>query len=283
MIKLLIERRFEAEMKKETFSISEFAKSTGVSVRTLHYYDEKNILNPKRDEHTGHRIYEKEDMIQLHKIMTMKFLGMSLDDIKNYMQPDTFDLSFIDTLRLQESKLIKDKEQIDIALEAIQRTVHLLENEKEVDQAVLISLLASMQNEKKQEELSKGIIKDEIIKKMFPQAPEEKMLFEQEILAFYKQVKEHCGKPADDPDVQQMLDDFFSLILEVVGMDSLKELTDIFSLDIEDKANEQRLEAYVEEIERLVPTPITEEEEAWLEQITTDYMGPLWDEEEGED
>lgn len=269
-------------MKKETFSISEFAISTGVSVRTLHYYDEKNILKPKRDEHTGHRVYQQEDMIQLHKIMTMKFLGMSLDEIKEYMQADTFDLSFIDTLRLQESKLIKDKEQIDTALDAIHRTVYLLENEKEVDHAVLISLLASMQNEKKQEELAKGIIKDEVMKKMFPQTPKEKMLFEQGTLTFYKQVKEHCGKSADDPEVQQMLDDFYRLILEVVGMDSLKELADIFSLDMEDKANEERVEAYVQEIERLVPTPITAEEEAWLEQVTTDYMGPLWDEEEGE-
>ncbi|WP_040983771.1 MerR family transcriptional regulator [Oceanobacillus jeddahense] len=269
-------------MKNETFSISEFAKATGVSVRTLHYYDEKNILKPKRDEHTGHRIYEKEDMIQLHKIMTMKFLGMSLDDIKDYMQPDTFDLSFIDTLRLQESKLVKDREQIDIALEAIQRTVHLLENEKEVDQAVLISLLASMQNEKKQEELSKGIIKDEVMKKMFPQTAKEKMVVEQGLLTFYKQVREHCGKPADDPEVKQMLADFYHLILGIFDMDSLEELGEIFSLDLEDTANEERLDAYVEEIERLIPTPITAEEEAWLEQITTDYLSPLWEEEEGE-
>lgn len=282
MIKLSIGKGIEADMKKETFSISEFAKSTGVSVRTLHYYDEKNILKPKRDEHTGHRVYEQEDMMQLHKIMTMKFLGMSLDEIKAYTQANTFDLSFIDTLRLQESKLMKDKEQIDIALDAIQRTVYLLENEKEVDHAVLISLLASMQNEKKQEELAKGIIKDEVMKKMFPQTAKEKMIFEQGLLIFYKRVKKHFGKPADDPEVQQMLDDFYRLILEVVGMDSLKELTDIFTLNIEDKENEERIEAYIQEIERLVPSPITEKEEEWLGQITADYMGPLWDEEEGE-
>lgn len=269
-------------MKKETFSISEFAKSTGVSVRTLHYYDEKNILKPKRDENTGHRIYEKEDMIQLHKIMTMKFLGMSLDNIKEYMQPDTFDLSFIDTLRLQESKLIKDKEQIDIALEAIQRTVHLLENEKEVDQAVLVSLLASTQHEKKQEELAKGIIKDDVMEKMFPQTAKEKLIYEQGLLTFYKRVRKHFGKPAADPEVQQMLDDFYGFVLGIVGMDSLEELTTIFSLDMEDKENEERLEAFMQEIERLVPSPITEEEEAWLQQVTTDYMGPLWDEIEGE-
>ncbi|GIO23350.1 MerR family transcriptional regulator [Oceanobacillus sp. J11TS1] len=267
-------------MKKETFSISEFAKSTGVSVRTLHYYDEKKILKPKRDKITGHRVYEKEDMIQLHKIMTLKFLGMSLDDIKEYMQPNTFDLNFVDTLRLQESKLIKDKEQIEIALEAIQRTVHLLENEKEVDHAVLVSLLASMQNEKKQQELSKGIIKDEAMKKMFPQTAKDKMVFEKGLLTFYKNVRELCGKPADHPEVKQMLDDFYRLILETLDMDSLEEIADIFSFNMEDKENEERVEAYIQEIERLIPTPLTEQEEAWLEKVTTNYMGPLWDDEE---
>lgn len=262
-------------MKKETFSISEFANSVGVSVRTLHYYDEKNILKPKRNEHTGHRVYKKEDMLKLHKIMTMKFLGMSLDDIKDYMKLDTFDLNFIDTLKLQESKLIKDKEQIEIALDAIQRTVFLLESESEVDHDVLISLLASMQNEKKQQELANGIIKDDVMKKMFPRRAKEKMQLDQELMKFYKNIKRNYGKPVNDSEVKQMLDDFYRLILGEVPMDSSKEVSDIFSVDIKIKENEEQIETFIHEMERLIPTPITSEEKAWLEQITTDYMSTL--------
>ncbi|WP_066191182.1 MerR family transcriptional regulator [Gracilibacillus timonensis] len=269
-------------MKKETFSISEFANSIGVSVRTLYYYDEKNILKPRRDENTGHRVYEKEDMLQLHKIMTMKFLGMSLDNIKDYMQLDIFNLSFIDTLRMQESKLIKDKEQIDKVLDVIHRTIYLLENEKEVDHDILVSLLASMQNEKKQLELAKGIIKDDVMKKLFPQRAEEKMFFEKEWLTFCKRVKENFGRPADNSEVKQMLTDFYSLILDEVDMDSSKKLTDIFSVDINVKENEERVEAYIQEIERFVPTPFTAEEKTWLEQITTDYMSFLCNQKERE-
>ncbi|GAB2575478.1 MerR family DNA-binding transcriptional regulator [Gracilibacillus alcaliphilus] len=108
-------------MKNTTFSVSEFAKYTDVSVRTLHYYDETNILKPKRDASTGHRVYEKDDT--------------------------TFDSRFIETLRLQEAKLLTDKDKIETALETIQFTVQILENEKEIDHALLVSLMANMQNE----------------------------------------------------------------------------------------------------------------------------------------
>ncbi|MFD1066831.1 hypothetical protein [Oceanobacillus locisalsi] len=134
---------------------------------------------------------------------------MSLDNIKDYMELDIFNLNFIDTLRLQESKLIKDKEQIDMALDVIHRTIYLLENEKEVDHDILVSLLASMQNEKKQLELAKGIIKDDVIKKLFPQRAKEKMLFEKELLIFCKRVKANFGRPADNSEVKQMLNDFY--------------------------------------------------------------------------
>ncbi|MBO0996052.1 MerR family transcriptional regulator [Bacillus sp. SD088] len=270
-------------MVKETFSVSEFAAYTGVSVRTLHYYDEKNILKPKRDTNTGHRVYEKEDTIQLHKIMTLKFLGMTLEDIKEYMHSTTFDLNFIDTLKLQESKLKKDKEQIEIALETIQRTVYVLENEKEVDHAVLVSLLASMQTEKKQQELSKEIIKDEAIQKMFPATAQDKLNWEIGLLTFFKQVRRLSGKPVDHPEVKQMLDDFYRLILELFDMDSFEELAEMFSLDLDDEVNEARFAAYIQEVERLVPTPLTKEEEAWLEQVTFHYMDSSWDEKERRD
>ncbi|MFD1066830.1 hypothetical protein [Oceanobacillus locisalsi] len=63
-------------------------------------------------------------------------------------------------------------------------------------------------------------------------------------------------------------------------MDFSKELTDIFSVDINVKENEEQVEAYIQEIERFVPTPFTAEEKKWLEQITIDYMSLLCNQKE---
>lgn len=260
-------------MKQEIYTISEFAKYTGVSVRTLHYYDAKNILKPKRDESTGHRIYEKGDLIQLHKIMTLKFLGLTLDHISEYMHHDTFDLSFLDTLKMQETKLLNDREKIDTALEAIHRTRNLLENEKTVDHAILVSLLAGMQHEKRQQKLTEAVVRDEVMESMFPSQLKDKMEFETVLLNFYKTAKSLYGKPLEDPEVKKMLDDFYSAILEVFDMETLEDLAGIYKVDFENQEDLERIEKYLDEIDRISPVPLTEEEERWLHEITADYDG----------
>ncbi len=69
----------------ETYSIGEIAKKTGVSIRTLRYYDEIGLLQPTKDPSSGHRIYTEEDILQLHKIMSLKFIGLSLEEIRQYI------------------------------------------------------------------------------------------------------------------------------------------------------------------------------------------------------
>ncbi|UOQ83702.1 MerR family transcriptional regulator [Gracilibacillus salinarum] len=161
-------------METECFTVSVFAAYTGVSIRTLHYYEEKGLMNPKRDRMTGHRMYDKDDAIRLHQIVTMKFLGLPLKEIKSYIQSDNLDIRFKDTLRLQETKLKEERERIDIALEAIQRTTYLIEKEQEINSNLLFSLISGMQSEKQQKEMAKPIMKDDVLSKLFDAAITEK-------------------------------------------------------------------------------------------------------------
>lgn len=262
-------------MEKGTFTVSEFAEYTGVSVRTLHYYDSKNILKPKRDNQSGHRIYDKEDLIQLHKIMTLKFLGLTLDNISEYMQQNTFGLSFIDTLHLQETKLRKDREQIDTALESIHRTIQLFEDEKEVNDAILVSLLSGMQNERKQQELTEGIIRSDIIEAMFPGEIEDKMTFEKEMMQFYKKAKQLYGRSADDFEVKEMLDAFYRGVLKAFKIDTLEELAEIYTVDFDSQEDTERINQYLYEMDRMFPTPLSEKEDKWLQKITEEYSDSL--------
>ena len=69
-------------MKKDIeYSIGEFSEKTGISIRTLHYYDEIGLLQPKKNPTSGHRIYRYQDAITLQKILSLKFLGYNLDKI----------------------------------------------------------------------------------------------------------------------------------------------------------------------------------------------------------
>lgn len=61
------------------FSIGEFARLGGVSVRTLRHYDEIGLLNPASvDPDTGYRGYQASQLVQLNRIIALKELGLSL-------------------------------------------------------------------------------------------------------------------------------------------------------------------------------------------------------------
>lgn len=64
-------------------TVGEVAKKMGVTVRTLQYYDEQNLLSPSSQSESGRRLYTDKDVIKLYQILSLKHLGFSLDDIKN--------------------------------------------------------------------------------------------------------------------------------------------------------------------------------------------------------
>lgn len=73
-------------MKNEKpMTIGEFAKKMKVTVRTLQYYDKEGVLKPSQYSEGGRRLYTNQDIVQLHQILSMKYLGFSLDQIKNYI------------------------------------------------------------------------------------------------------------------------------------------------------------------------------------------------------
>lgn len=65
------------------YRIGEFAILTGVSVKTLRYYDYINLLNPSKiDQYTNYRYYTNEELTKFQKIEYLKKLGFTLEEIK---------------------------------------------------------------------------------------------------------------------------------------------------------------------------------------------------------
>ncbi|MCL2367321.1 MAG: MerR family transcriptional regulator [Oscillospiraceae bacterium] len=63
-------------------TIGEIAKKMDVTVRTLQYYDKDGLLPPSAESEGGRRLYTYKDIVKLHQIQSMKYLGFSLEDIK---------------------------------------------------------------------------------------------------------------------------------------------------------------------------------------------------------
>ncbi|WP_077320551.1 MerR family transcriptional regulator [Virgibacillus proomii] len=64
------------------YTIGELSKKTGVTIRTLDYYDEIGLLNPASTTKGGHRLYGEAELLRLEQILSLKFLGFSLDKIR---------------------------------------------------------------------------------------------------------------------------------------------------------------------------------------------------------
>ncbi len=80
--------------------VGQLAKRTGLTVRTLHYYEEVGLLVPARRTEAGHRLYGADEVVRLQKIMLLRQLGFPLEDIRASLDRPDFSLARAITLRL---------------------------------------------------------------------------------------------------------------------------------------------------------------------------------------
>lgn len=71
------------EMK---YSVADLVKITGVTKRTLHYYDKIALLSPQRNPENGYRFYRQADLLRLQEILFLKAVGLSLAEIKDFLK-----------------------------------------------------------------------------------------------------------------------------------------------------------------------------------------------------
>ncbi len=69
--------------QEKPLTVGELAKKMNTTVRTLQYYDREGILNPSMHSEGGRRLYTSRDVVRLHQILSLKYLGFSLDEIKS--------------------------------------------------------------------------------------------------------------------------------------------------------------------------------------------------------
>jgi len=72
--------------------IGELARAAGITVRALHHYDQIGLLKPTAVGESGHRLYNERDVERLQRIVSLKALGLSLDDIASCIDGNTFNL-----------------------------------------------------------------------------------------------------------------------------------------------------------------------------------------------
>src|SRR5439155_16209651 len=97
----------ETAMPFEALKVGELSKRTGLTVRTLHHYDEIGLLRPSLHTGSGHRLYTEADVARLQQILSLRQLGFSLEQVRAAL--DRADFSPLEVIRLH---VTRRKEQI---------------------------------------------------------------------------------------------------------------------------------------------------------------------------
>jgi MerR family transcriptional regulator, thiopeptide resistance regulator len=103
------------------YTVKKLAKLSGVSVRTLHFYDETGLLKPASYGENGYRYYDQEQLLKLQQILFFRELGFKLSDIKPILESDDFNK--VKALRVHRSVLETQAHQTTELISTIDKTI----------------------------------------------------------------------------------------------------------------------------------------------------------------
>lgn len=109
-------------MRFQALKVGELAKRTGLTIRTLHHYDEIGLLKPSLHTESGHRLYTAGDIARLQQVLSLRQLGFSLEEVRDCLEEPGF--SPLEVIRLHVARL---REQIELQRNLCERLEALAE------------------------------------------------------------------------------------------------------------------------------------------------------------
>jgi DNA-binding transcriptional MerR regulator len=213
-------------MRFEAMKVGELARRTGLTIRTLHHYDEVGVLRPSEHTEAGYRLYTAGDVARLQQVLSLRQLGFSLEEVRDCLDRPGF--SPLECIRLHIGRL---REQVEMQrelcerLEAIAAHFRAAEEVSADEFLKVIEGMTMIENYYTPEQM-------DAIKKRGEQMGEEAIRQSQvdwaELIAEVRAEKEKGTDPAD-PKVQAMARRWMDLVNGFTGgdpgiADSLKRL-----------------------------------------------------------
>lgn len=107
------------------YTVKAVSDLAGISIRTLHHYDEIGLLKPAQVTASGYRLYTKEDLERLQQVLFFRELGFSLQEIKEIMSRPDFDRK---QALLNHRQLLLDRlERLRRLIQSVDRTLDAME------------------------------------------------------------------------------------------------------------------------------------------------------------
>ena len=117
------------------YTVKQVAKLSGVSIRTLHHYDEIGLLKPACVGANGYRYYGRDELLRLQQILFHRELGFALDEIRKVLSTADFDRK--SALRAHRKRLVSEIERYRRLVRTLDATLAALEGKADMNDKIL--------------------------------------------------------------------------------------------------------------------------------------------------
>jgi MerR family transcriptional regulator, thiopeptide resistance regulator len=133
-----------------SYTVKQLSDLAGVSIRTLHYYDEVGLLNPESVGANGYRYYEETSLFKLQQILFYRELGLELSEIKEITNRPNFDIQ--SALESHRKSLQGKLDRLNRLIATVDDTILHLKGKKEMSKRQLFQAFSDEEQEKYQKE-----------------------------------------------------------------------------------------------------------------------------------
>lgn len=186
------------------WSIGDLAKASGVTVRTLYYYDEIGLVPASDRTSAGHRRYTGDDVRRLYRVRALAQLGLSLDEVATVLDRDTEDLTALrDLLHAQLADLDGRQRQLTAVRHRVTGLLDQLTGETMPEPAEFLATLelAAPFHEHLTDEQ-----RDALVRRRAELGADTVDALRSEFLTIVAELRQHvaAGTPVEDPGVREL-------------------------------------------------------------------------------
>lgn len=188
------------------YTVKQLSELAGVSIRTLHYYDEIELLKPSAVGDNGYRYYDEDAVYRLQQILFFREMDLGLLQIKDIVDSPDFDL--VAALNQHRDALQAKIDRLQNLIQTVDSTIMHLVGEVEMSKKQLFTAFNEEEEKRYAQEAAEAYGEERVresYKRWNSYSQQQKQQIGEEGNAVYADLVEAMPKGADSPEVQAIL------------------------------------------------------------------------------
>lgn len=228
------------------YSIGQFAKKTGLTIRALRYYDEKGLLTPAHISQGGQRHYNDDNILTVQKIVTYKYLDFTIEEIKALLHDEN---PLVESLQQQRHLLEQKRQQLDKVIASVDTAIKIHEKINVIEPTIFLLVLNSILTEEQQRTYLEQYLPLSVIDKIYGVLNDDLIELNRQYIEVAYAIKLANKEQVSDEQLFALFQQFLNIIPRPIQIEIAQAFADLQIEELDDW---------------LFPSPFTKEEEEWV-------------------